>query len=501
MEATSLSSGQRALRDAETTVSKIGGENAADLSANADLVRTRAEKGGKQILVVSALRSSSGDFDRFAHPDAADRDSDGKIKSGFNTTSHLIALAEHLRAGDRTGALDLFERVRAATKEIVRTEIERNERSDSREMLSAVFASIDGFLDNVRARIFNTDKKPVAVGKDWLLHSEHGSVSITGIGEYLAKAIYHTYFHMKNISVGELNTEGLVQWMRGKDSSKLLEQRQAQELLASVRNSVRAHIGHLLDAHDVVVAGGYLPVLGSRRGYSDRTGALIAQEAREAGHTTAYLIEKKSPIMSADPRKIRNARLVEEMTYELAMEAFGDQRGADGGAVHPEALRMLAEQDIPALVFNPQDESSITHIHAYDPPPNGVEIVASRRMPIALEIQSIRMLGQPGFIHTISGWFAERGISIDQGGGTSEVTTTFTFTNGDVKNFDLEEFRRFLQETYGPDRELVLDVREGKSMVFCLGNNMTQPGALLNAATALHQVQANIHFISKGLNP
>lgn len=500
MEASpSLSSGQRALRDAETTIYKIGGENAADLKANADLVRTRTEKGKTQILVISALRSSNKEYDRFAHPDVADRDSDGRKKSGFNTTSHLIALAERLQAGDRDGALDLLERVRGATKEIVRSEIARDPAIDQNETITALNAAIDGFLDTAREHIFGTQEKPVAVGKDWLLHSPRGSLSITGLGEYLAKAIYDTYFHLRNISVGGLDTDGLAQFLRGIDAKELLDPLRSGETIDSLRRNVQSKLGYLLRTHDVVVAGGYLPVLGSQRGYSDRTGALLAQAAQETGRRVAYLIEKTTPIMSADPKKIPQARVVPEMTYELAMEAFGDQRGADGGAVHPEALRMLAERDIPALVFNPRDERRMTHIHAYEPPPNGAEIVASRKMPIALEVQSIRMLGHAGFVHAVTQWFAERNIPIDQI-STSEVTVSFTFSNGDLQEEKVKEFRAFLEERFGPSPDLKLTATRGKSLLFCMGNNMQQPGVARDATAALADVDANIHFIAQGPN-
>ena len=327
MEASSpLSSGQRVLRNTETYVVKIGGENAANLRTNADRVRARTEQGKKQILVISALRSSDPAFTRFAHP-SVDFDSEGKSKDGFNTTSHLIAMAERLVAGDQKNAHDLLERVRRATKEMVRCEIERDEKIDQAEMLAVLFATIDCLLDNACEQIFGTDKKPVAVGKDWLLHTEHESLSLTGIGEYLAQAIYHTYFQMRHLSVGQLDTVESARLMRGGTPKELLEQKQVSEFVKCIRNSVHSHVSSLLRMNDVVVAGGYLPVLGSQRGYSDKTGALIAQALQECGHNVAYLIEKQSAITSVDPNKnFPGMRIVPEMTYELAMEAFGDQQ-------------------------------------------------------------------------------------------------------------------------------------------------------------------------------
>ncbi|MDO8469329.1 MAG: hypothetical protein Q7S29_06270 [Candidatus Peribacter sp.] len=498
------SSGFTALQNAETCITKIGGENAADLRTNAEIVRSRTSKGKKQVLAISALRSGSSAYDRFAHELVADHDSDGLRKSGFNTTSHLIAVAEHLRAGNRENALDLLERVRDFTKDIVQTEISQDPDRDQPHAIALLYATIDRILDAAADRLRSTDTKPFAIGQDWILRDQNGTFSITGIGEELAKAIYHTYFHLKHIAVGELSLEGLADTVLGNDPRTLIEnERTAEGAVSLLRETVRTQLETLFHNNNVIVAGGYLPLLGSQRGYSDKTGALLAQAAKEAGHTVAYLIEKKSPITSADPKKIPHARVVPEMTYELAMEAFGSLRGANGKAVHPEALRMLAEYDIPALVMNPRDEAAdkITHIHRFDPQPNGVDIVASRRMPLALEIESISMLGHAGFVHAVTQWFVEQDppISIDQI-STSEVTLSFTFSNGDFPEEKVTAFKAFLEQRFGSSPDLKLSVTRNKSLLFCMGNNMKRPGVARDATAALTDAEADIHFISQGFN-
>ncbi|MDD5026032.1 MAG: hypothetical protein PHH13_01505 [Candidatus Peribacteraceae bacterium] len=501
-----LSSGQRVLRNAETYVAKIGGENAADLRSNTAIVARRAAEGKKQIIAVSALRSSSERFDHYAHGNVVDHDSTGRMKHGFNTTSHLIELAKRLQAGDRKSAHDILERIRTFTKEIVAAQVQDDPMPDAPEACRGLHAAIDRILDVFLQRIDACDGNKIAqLGADWILKDTRECVSITGVGEALAQAIYATYFTLKNLPAHAVDTGGIGERVFGsKPENIIANERQTALAIETVRRAMQNRIARLLPAHSVLIAGGYLPILGSQRGYSDKTGALLAQAAKDAGEWVAYLVEKQYPIMSADPKHVGRDRatVIHDMTFALAMEAFGNTRGADGGAIHPQALSMLAEDDIDTLVFNPAEDPAlnrITHIRRFDPQSNGIEIVAARKMPVALEMRSTKMFGQAGFLSTVTAWFAERGISIDQV-TTSEVTVSFTFTNGDLKPQETEEFQTFLQEHFGPDRTLALSIIRDKTLLYCLGNNMKQSGPALSAVLALHNVDADIRLISQGFN-
>ncbi len=91
-----------AIRNAGVHVAKIGGDNAGDFHENHQAVTQRLSMGAKQILVVSAVRSSLPAYTSLADPAVADVAADGRQKSGFNTTSHLIQAARLLERG-RTG--------------------------------------------------------------------------------------------------------------------------------------------------------------------------------------------------------------------------------------------------------------------------------------------------------------------------------------------------------------------------------------------------------------
>lgn len=496
--------GLNVLHDADVYVTKIGGDNAGKLRDNIATVFDRREQGKKQILAISAIRSSNERYTSMAHEDARDMDSDGELKEGFNTTSHLIAIAKALRDGDPDTARDMLGRIRGFLKEVVHAEVEADPLLDTSSANASLDEVIDGMLDELGTRIDDAGSGTLhELEKDWVLQFADGYYSITGVGEQIAQAIYLRYAALRNLEAGEIQTEGLSEDLYGSDPTEVVgDEERTNAAVEDLRSEMRTRVGALLQNHNVLIAGGYVPVIASQREYSDKTGALLAQVAKDLGEQVAYLIEKEFPIMSDDPKKNDRAQIIREMTFALAMELFGNTRGADGGAIHPDALNMLAEDDIDTVVFNPAEEQTdenSTYIHHYDPEVNGIEIIASRKVPLAIQVSSTEMLGKPGFLSAVTTWFADRDISIDQV-STSERTTSFTFNNGAFDEPVMHEFEDFLQDTFGPDEELKLGMLKDQSLIFCLGNNMKQTGPASKATMAIHIAGADIHFMTQGLN-
>lgn len=492
------------LRDAELYVTKIGGDNAGKIRDNIETVIARKMQGKKQILAVSAIRSSDASYTAMAHESARDRDADNQLKEGFNTTSHLIAIAKNLREGNTDTARDLLARIRLFTKEIVGAEAAQDTALQNLSATVELDGVIDELLNELNAQIEGAAEGTLhELEKDWVLEREGNYYSVTGVGEKLAQALYKRYFALRKLPSAALEIRELSQELYGTNASGVVEnEHRTAEAIAALRTSLRGTIRELLPENDIIISGGYLPVIASQRGYSDKTGAMLAQVANDLGEQVVYLIEKEYPIMSDDPRKNERARVIQEMTYTLAMELFGNIRGADGGAIHPDALNMLAENNIDTVVLNPREElteDSGTYIHHYVPEPNGIEIIASRSVPVAIQVSSTKMFGKPGFLSAVTTWFTEREISIDQV-STSERTTSFTFNNGGFTDEIVQDFNAFLQQTFGPDEELRLEMLKDQSLVFCLGNNMQKTGPAARAALAIHLAGADIHFQTQGLN-
>ena len=506
-----------ALLAADVIVAKIGGDNAGSFRATYETIAGRLQRGVKQILVVSAIRSSSAIYDSFSDPKVVDRSADGSIKHGFNTTSHLIRIAKLLNRHDResrTKAGQICQQIAEFTRMAIRKDLESPE---DREVIKALEAVVQHEIDETESTssLRNLIGPPThgiveREGEDWQLVTQKRTNqgweyddkrSITGIGEELAQALYTRYFRLKGVNAGQLNIYS--------DEMRKIARNKPHAVIDAkhLREDIVLQLQRLFMDCDIVIAGGYLPNIGSQRGYSDKTGALIAQAATKIGlGRVTYIIEKAMPIMSGDPLRIESARVVGRISYFLAKELFGNTHGANGAAVHPKAVEWLGEDAIPIVVHNPRDAAAnATLIDDYAPKPNGVEIVAARKVPVAIEIRCTQMIGEPGFLAAVTAFFAEQQISIDQV-ATSEGSISLTFT----ENINEEVFgnlRHMLCWKFGErvdiDREheqVQIEVLRNKSLIFCLGNNMKTPGIASKATLALQLVGADVHLITQGLN-
>ncbi len=520
------------LLSADVIVTKIGGDNAGQFRENYETIAAKLQRGVKQILVVSAIRSSSSDYDSFSVPEVVDKSADGRVKHGFNTTSHLIQIAKLWSKSDavhhamstgmnrwntpdnehRTKAMRICQQIADFTKAAMRKNLEASENRVVIESLEAVVQhALSGSKSS--SSLHSLLERPTqggvrSQGEDWQLCYRESMTdplekrSITGIGEELAQALYIRYFQLQDIKVGKLDmySDGMRRIAGSEPPDEMIDAKH-------LRDDIALQLQCLFMDNDIVIAGGYLPNIGSQRGYSDKTGALIAQAATKIGlGRVAYTIEKAMPIMSGDPRRINNPKVINRMSYFLAKELFGNTHGADGAAVHPKAIEWLSEDSIPIVVHNPQSAASgATLIDNYTPDPHGVEIVAVRKVPVAVEIRCARMISEPGFLAAVTSFLAEQKISIDQV-ATSEGSISLTFTES-IDEEIFSNLRHVLCWKFGErvdiDREheqVQIEVLRNKSLVFCLGNNMKTPGIASKAALALQLVGADIHLITQGLN-
>lgn len=493
----------QALESAAVTVTKIGGENAVDLGTNLGLIASKRRTGRKQILVISAPRSADPAFSSFTHQSVADRDKLGRVKPGFNTTSHLIALAKKLAQGDRATARSLFSCVEHFIGEVISRQCVRDGDAESLQK-EALLASIRPLLEHVETCIATADPRDVVqCEQDWLIRDGQGYLSITGLGEAIVRNLYGAYFRLRRLPAGIVDSDSLSAEVYNPyanfPSDVVRSGERSAAAVKAMREHIRCDIDSLLGMQDILIAGGYVPVLGGQRGYSDKTGAFIARAVQETGRSVAFVIEKQFPVMSADPRLVPEASVVPEMTPGFAMEAFGNVHGADGGAIHPEALAMLSHTGIDTYVLDPTraEPGRITRIHRFDPQPGGIDMVAVKPVPTVVQVRSTKMFNRPGFLESMSEWFAGRGISVDQI-FSSEVTISFTFANGGVGEEDIAAFQQFLAERYADD-ELSLHVRRDRAAIYCMGNNIAGVGPLSRMMQSLEQAGVTeIDFLTRG---
>jgi len=495
--------GEQSLEEAKVFVTKIGGTRAAELQNNADLIEARREQGKKQILAISAIRSTDKRYNELTHQIVTDQEIEkfDKRKSGFNTTSHLILIADSIQNNDLETARDVLERVRTFTKEMVAEQVHNDECiSETEEAIAQLNLTIDEVLNGLLERINATNVGKVhSVGEDRLLKEEDEYYSITGAGEDMARAIYTKYLQLRNQHAAEVRGQGLSATVFGDEPKEFApDSPERDRVLEEVTSEMRKQVGDLLETNDVLVSGGYYSGVGSERGYSELTAALLAVATKELNQRVVCLIEKDYPIRSGDPRSLENTRLIERMKYALAFELFGNRiAGADSDAVHAPALEVLAMNKIDTVVFNPSDlAQGTTLIQDFEGESTSkVEIVTSRSIPDAILISSSKMLG-PGFLQEVGGWFKDCGISIVHT-PTSEITLSLTFNNGQPDASQIAAFEAFLGERYGREN-ISLQTIPGQSIVYCLGNKLNKTDTLLRAGIAFRLAGVEVRMGSQG---
>lgn len=483
-------------------ITKIGGDSACDITANVQRFLTAEDQ---SLLVISAIRSSSDDYSDLAL--VCDHDNEGNAKPGFNTTTHLIAIAASLEQGNIERALEILAAVESFTATIVKTEINKFDRSD-KGILTRLEMVCEHFRDFIKCYDPNDNRTGIKKkGKDTLLtvmdKNELPGVevlrtrSITGFGEVLVNHIYDAAFTVLGNDYHErLMLDTLEEGLDQQGDSNL-----GKEL--RLKKKIRDQVSKALEQKPkpkVIITGGYTPEVAVNRGYSELLAAQIAATLiEEVDSEVRFVVEKQYPIMSADPRKITDAQVITDLTYEAAKELFGAKYGADGAALMPEALEILARAKVEIVIQNPEQTNvgEFTQIRAFEPNPAGVEIVATKSAPNTIQVKSNQM-NQPGIGAKITQWFTENKIPFDHS-ATTENTITYTFHNGYMNTQQARALQAMLDEVYG-EKEFEITHRTDMSLLYAIGNNMNQPGVAERVAAGFTLAGVNLHMQTQGLS-
>ena len=169
------------------------------------------------------------------------------------------------------------------------------------------------------------------------------------------------------------------------------------------------------------VPGGMLDSIG--RGYSDYCAALIAAGAKADG---LEIWTDVSGILTADPRKIKKAKIIDQISSEAAAELahFGAK------VIHPQSIHPAIRAKVPVWIkntFRPKDRGTAI-FHEIKKPRQVMTSITSKKGVTIVNIASFRMLMQYGFLAKIFDVFAKYEISIDVV-STSEVSVSVTIEN------------------------------------------------------------------------
>jgi len=226
---------------------------------------------------------------------------------------------------------------------------------------------------------------------------------------------------------------------------------------------------------------GQITTLG--RGGSDYTAAIVgaAIDADEIQIWTDV-----DGVMTADPRHIKTARTISELSFAEASEIayFGAK------VLHPKTILPAMKKDIPVRIlntYNPAHKGTVI-ISKGRKTKEIIKAVSCKRNITMLSIESSRMLGAHGFLARVFDIFEEYGTSVDMV-ATSEVSISLTIDDEKKLDSIIRELKEIANVRVLKNKAIVCAVGEG------LKNSTGASGKILSL---MGKNKVNIEMISQG---
>jgi len=262
------------------------------------------------------------------------------------------------------------------------------------------------------------------------------------------------------------------------------------ELLKESWDAIPEKVLPLIKGNVVPVVTGFLAkddkgsITTLGRGGSDLSATMIAAACRAE---EAQVWKDVDGILTADPRIVKNARPVQNVTYDEAAELayFGAQ------VLHPRAMQPCMKTGTPVLVKNSYNvDAPGTKIEqvlssAKKSPP--VRAITSKHKVTLVDIISTRMLGQYGFLAEVFSVFAKYNISVDMV-ATSEVSVSLTLDT----SYDLTEIKKELGKIAN------VEIKTGKAIVSIIGNVKRSSEILARAFRICQLLGITVQMVSQG---
>ena len=218
------------------------------------------------------------------------------------------------------------------------------------------------------------------------------------------------------------------------------------------------------------------------RGGSDLTATAIAASC---GAEEAQVWKDVDGILTADPRIVKNARPVEAVTYEAASELayYGSQ------VLHPRAMQPCMKTGTPVLVknsYNP-DAPGTRIVPSLGAKTSPILTLTSRKNVTLVDIVSLRMLGQYGFLAEVFSCFARHSISVDMV-ATSEVSISVTLDT----SYDLSALKNDLAKIAS------VEIKTGMAIVTIISDVRRSSEILARSFRTCQHLGVQVQMVSQG---
>ncbi len=266
-------------------------------------------------------------------------------------------------------------------------------------------------------------------------------------------------------------------------------------------DTTRLHVSHTIDAFLEKKA---LPIIGGfagadqhgnittfGRGGSDYTATIIASSIKA---DEVWLMSDVDGLMTTDPKIVKNAKVLKEVSYIEAMEMalFGAKY------IHPRALEPLVAKKIPLRIrstFNIKNPGTFVTATPKADAQKTVKCVSAIRHTALIDVRGGSMVGAPGTAATIFSTLAKAGVNvmmISQSPSESSISII-------VKKNDLDKAVNALEMNLLGKIIKKVDVTVDVAIIALIGSGMRGiVGVASKVFAAVAKKRVNVVMIAQG---
>lgn len=272
---------------------------------------------------------------------------------------------------------------------------------------------------------------------------------------------------------------------------------ESKPLIDTTRLRVSKTVENLFSKKTIPVVGGFVGadqhghVTTFGRGGSDYSATIIGTCIKA---DEIWLMSDVDGLMTADPKIVKNAKLLKEVSYIEAIEMalFGAKQ------IHPRTFEPLLSKKIPMKIrssFNVKNEGTLVTASPSSSVKNTVKCVSNVRNNGLIDIQGGSMVGTPGTAAKIFETLAKAGINVMMiSQNPSESSITIVVKNGDldkaVSSLEMELLGKIIKK---------LEVTTNVAIIALIGSGMRGTvGVASKVFGAAEKNKVNVSMITQG---
>ena len=272
---------------------------------------------------------------------------------------------------------------------------------------------------------------------------------------------------------------------------------ESKPLMDTTRLRISKTVDDLFSKKTIPVVGGFVGadqhghVTTFGRGGSDYSATIVGSCIKA---DEIWLMSDVDGLMTADPKIVKNAKLLKEVSYIEAIEMalFGAKQ------IHPRTFEPLITKKIPMKIrssFNTKNEGTLVSASTSSTVKNTVKCVSNVRDNGLIDVQGGSMVGTPGTAAKIFATLAKAGINvmmISQNPSESSITIV-------VKNTDLDKAVSALELELLGKIIKKLDVTTNVAIIALIGSGMRGTvGVASKVFGAIEKNKVNVSMITQG---